>query len=347
MNYKPLGKTNVSVPPIIFGTSCLGNLYEALPWETKLAILKEIFDNMDGTVVLDSAGKYGAGLALEVIGDGLRELGISTDRVTISNKLGWLRVPLTTPEPTFEPGAWADLKNDAIQEISYDGMLKCWEQGCELLGGEYVPQVVSVHDPDEYLAAATTTTEKLKAFDNVVGAYRALSELKAQGVTQAIGVGSKDWRIIRDISKEIELDWVMLAVSFTIFNHPPELIDFISELMEGGISVINSAVFHAGFLTGGHYFDYRILDENKKEDKPYFIWREKFFALCREFDILPATACVQFGLSHPGVFSIALNTSNPKRVAQNIASVTAHIPNDFWLAMKDEGLIDKNYSHVG
>mgnify|MGYP000744818703 CR=1 FL=1 len=73
MIYKPLGNTNVSVPPIIFGTSCLGNLYEALPWETKLGILKEIFDNMDGTVVLDTAGKYGAGLALEVIGNGLRE----------------------------------------------------------------------------------------------------------------------------------------------------------------------------------------------------------------------------------------------------------------------------------
>jgi D-threo-aldose 1-dehydrogenase len=52
-------------------------------------------------------------------------------------------------------------------------------------------------------------------------------------------------------------------------------------------------------------------------------------------------------MSHPGVISIALNTSNPKRVAQNIASVSADIPNDFWVAMKDEGLIARNYPHVG
>ncbi len=347
MNHKKLGTTNIGVPPIIFGTSCLGNLYQALPWETKLSILKHIFDNMAGTVVLDTAGKYGAGLALEVIGDGLRELGISQDRVNISNKLGWLRVPLTTPEPTFEPGAWADLKNDAVQDISYDGITRCWQQGCELLGHRYAPQIVSVHDPDEYLAAATSAGEKLNAFKDIVGAYHALNELKEQGLTQAIGVGCKDWQVIRDMSKEIDLDWVMPAVSFTIMNHPAELLDFISELAEKGIGVINSAVFHAGFLTGGAYFDYRILDATKKEDKRHFIWREKFFALCQKFDIVPATACVQFGVSHPGIISIALNTSNPKRVAQNIASVTADTPNDFWQAMKEHGLIDKNYPHVG
>ena len=46
-----------------------------------------------------------------------------------------------------------DLKHDAIQKISYEGMMECFEQGNELLGG-YVPQMVSVHDPDEYLAMA-------------------------------------------------------------------------------------------------------------------------------------------------------------------------------------------------
>jgi D-threo-aldose 1-dehydrogenase len=347
MIYKPLGKTNVQVPPIIFGTSCLGNLYEALPWEIKLGILREIFSNMEGTVVLDTAGKYGAGLALEVIGAGLRELAIPEDRVKISNKLGWFRMPLTSAEPTFEPGAWADLKNDAVQKISYKGILECWEQGCDLLGNQFSPQVVSVHDPDEYLAAANSLSEKRKAFSDVMDAYRALYELKGRGLTKAVGVGSKDWHVIRDILKEIDLDWAMLAVSFTIMTHPPELLEFIDELAEKGIGIINSAVFHAGFLTGGKFFDYRILSENKSEDISYFIWREKFFALCRHFEVVPADACVQFGMSHPGVISIALNTSNPKRVAQNIASVSAEIPNDFWSAMKNEGLIARNYPYVG
>ena len=57
--------------------------------------------------------------------------------VLISSKLGWKRAPLTTPEPTFEPGVWIDIEHDAVQRISYDGILECWEESCRLLGDAY------------------------------------------------------------------------------------------------------------------------------------------------------------------------------------------------------------------
>lgn len=79
----------INLPPIIFGTSFLGNLYQVIPYEQKLSILKKIFDNTDGTFVLDSAGKYSAGLALETMGKGLRDLQIPSACVQISNKLVW------------------------------------------------------------------------------------------------------------------------------------------------------------------------------------------------------------------------------------------------------------------
>lgn len=347
MDYRKLGGTGVEIPPIIFGTSCLGNLYQAVPFKTKVEILSEMFKNMDGPVLLDSAGKYGAGLALEVIGKGLRELNIPEDRVLISNKLGWYRVPLTTPEPTFEKGAWADLEFDAVQKISYDGILECWQQGCELLGNQYKPQIVSVHDPDEYLAAAASPADREKRFDDVIGAYKALIELKEKGETKAVGVGSKDWKVIQEISKEIVLDWVMLACSYTIYTHPTELQTFLDELVDRNIGIINSAVFNAGFLTGGQYFDYRIPDPSDKEDKKLFEWREKFFQLCEQFNVLPANACVNFGMSHPGIISTALNTSKPSRVLQNIDSVTVKVPDEFYVEMKKVGLIDTKYQFVG
>jgi len=163
MQHLPLGNTGVRIPRLVFGTSCLGNLYDALPAETKLAISREWFEHVPAPVALDSAGKYGAGLALEMIGVNLRELGVPPERVVISNKLGWLRVPLKTPEPTFEPGVWANLEHDAVQRIGYAGILECWEQGCELLGEPYRPQLASVHDPDEYLAAASNGDERRHA----------------------------------------------------------------------------------------------------------------------------------------------------------------------------------------
>ena len=347
MIYQELGRTGIKVPSIIFGTSALGNLYQALPQQTKLDIVREMFQHVEKPVALDSAGKYGAGLALEVIGRSLKELGIRSEDVVISNKLGWLRVPLKTPEPTFEPGAWVDLAYDAEQNISYDGILRCWEQGCELLGPNYRPQVVSVHDPDEYLAQATSADDRKRRFDDIVAAYQALAELKQQGQVQAVGVGAKDWQSIRQLSREVALDWVMFANSMTIFSHPPELLAFIDELREQQIGIINSAVFNAGFLTGGEYFNYRKLNPNNPEDKIIFEWREKFFAACQDHDVLPANVCVQFGVSPLGVISIALNTSKPERVSQNVASVTADIPMAFWTRLKNEGLIAQDYPYLG
>jgi hypothetical protein len=55
-------------------------------------------------IKFDSAGKHGAGLALEVLGRSLRWLNIAPECVVIINKLGWLRSPLRGGEPTFEPG---------------------------------------------------------------------------------------------------------------------------------------------------------------------------------------------------------------------------------------------------
>ncbi len=160
MKLQALGKCGLVVPPIVFGTSCLGNLYQALPWATKLAILREFLQHVPAPVVLDCAGKYGAGLALEVIGRGLHELGIAPDQVLVSNKLAWAQVPLRGSEPTFEPGVWAELTHDAEQRISYEGILSCWEQGCQLLGAPLRPRLVSVHDPDEYLAKAGNAADR-------------------------------------------------------------------------------------------------------------------------------------------------------------------------------------------
>jgi len=342
---RPLGRTGLNVPPIIYGTSFLGNLYVELPWETKLDIIKEWFKATDLPVVCDSAGKYGAGLALEVIGKGLKELCVPPDKILISNKLGWYRVPLTSPEPTFEKGAWANLKYDAVQKISYDGILECWKQGNELLG-EYNADLVSVHDPDEYLNAASDEDDRKKRKEDIVGAYRALFELKSKGLVKAVGIGSKDWTVIRELYKDVKFDWVMFANSFTIFRHPLEIISFMKKLDADGKGIINSAIFNAGFLTGGKYFDYRILDPDDPDDKHLFEWREKFFSVCGEFSVQPGDACLHFAVSPPFISSVALNPSKPERIKRNIEVLRSEIPQQFWTRLKEENIIDKNYKYL-
>jgi D-threo-aldose 1-dehydrogenase len=344
---RPLGKTGLRVPPIVFGSSSLGNLFGVVPDVTKLEICSEWFEHLEPPIVVDSAGKYGAGLALEMIGRALDEFGIPPDQVIISNKLAWKRAALRTPEPTFEPGIWFNLKHDAVQRISYEGMHDCWDEGCRLLGGRYKPQLVSVHDPDEYLAASRSAGDRDRRFGEILEAYRALDELKSAGEVRGVGVGAKEWRVVQEIDAAVPLDWVMLANCLTVYRHPPELLAFMSSLSERGIGIINSAVFHSGFLVGGKYFDFRPVSPDRDADKPLFTWRKCFVALCEAHGISPMHACVQFGLSPPGVVAVSLNTSHPDRIAENVRAASTPVPAHFWTALKEEGLVAEDYAYVG
>jgi len=328
----------IHLPPIIFGTSGLGNLFVALDEEAKFDIIKECVRLSKGKVVFDSAGKYGAGLALETLGKYLKQLHVQPEDVIISNKLGWVRTELKTAEPTFEPGVWKGLKHDAVQRISYNGIIECFEQGNELLSG-FTPQMVSVHDPDEYVAAAKDERHAQQLYEDILAAYEALFSLKRQGKVSAIGVGAKDWKIIKRIAADVELDWVMIANSMTIKNHPQELLYFINELHSKGIYIINSAVFHSGFLVGSDHYDYHLIQPGTTRNDALFQWRSAFFEICESFGVKPSEACVQFALHVPGVRSIALNTTSAKRVKDNLAMIDVDIPMAFWEALRAKQLI--------
>jgi D-threo-aldose 1-dehydrogenase len=330
-------RTMIDLPPVIFGTSGLGNLFVALGEQEKLNIVSECLRLSNGKAVFDSAGKYGAGLALETLGKCLTQLNARPENVVISNKLGWVRTALTTDEPTFEPGVWKNLKHDAVQKISYDGIIECFEQGNGFLG-EYRAQMVSVHDADEYIATAGNARQSEELYADVLAAYRALHDLKKQGKVESIGIGAKDWKIIARVAKDVSLDWIMIANSMTIKSHPKPLLDFIAEMESKGVYIINSAVFHSGFLVGSNYFDYRLIESGNPENDALLKWREEFFSVCSEFGVTPAQACVQFALHVPGVKGIALNTTDAKRVQSNLAMVHNNIPSPFWKELKKRNL---------
>ena len=335
--------TQIAAAPFVCGTSALGNLYRELDPREKLDICAAWFEQLPKPVVIDSAGRYGAGLALEELGRCLRELQIDPKDVIISNKLGWKRIPLVGDEPTFEPGLWKGLKHDAEQAISYEGIIHCWREGCRALGDDYRPQLVSIHDPDEYLDASLSPADRERRFESILDAYRALDDLKKSGEVALIGVGAKDWGVIRNIDTSFSLDWIMFATLLTIYRHPRGLVEDIGAMGRSGVTIINAGVFHSGFLVGGLYFDYQPAEDNTAEPIDLFAWRRRFFQLCEKHDVTSAQACVQFAMSVPGISTVALNCDNAKRVAENLTAVEKPIPTEFWRELRDEGIIAADY----
>ncbi len=340
-----LGKTGLQIPPVVFGATSLGNLFRAISVTAKADIVRQWMASGLSPVVIDSAGKYGAGLSLEVIGRELEALHVSPESVIISNKLAWRRVPLTSPEPTFEPGVWFDIEHDAVQDISYAGIMRCWQEGNDLLGN-YPAQLVSVHDPDEYLAAATDEEDRNRRLGDILEAYRALTELRQAGQVAGVGVGAKNWRTIQELDGHCDFDWVMLANSFTIMHHPPELVQFIERLASRNVGVINSALFHGGFLLGGEFLDYRQLDPQNEDDRRCLTWRTKFHNACRELGVSAFDVGVAFGKSHPGISAVALSSSRADRIPTHVDAAAATLDRQVWEELRRQGLIDDGYEAV-
>lgn len=338
-------RQDLRLPPVIFGTSALGNLHRATDPATKAAVVAACVAHAPRELVFDSAGKYGAGMALTVLGDALRAQGIAPEAVRISNKLGWRRMPLRTAEPTFEPGAWVGLTHDATLDLSEEGILRCYEEGLALLGAPYRTELVSVHDPDEYLAQASSPAEQARRWDDLLGAYRALARLRSAGVVQGIGVGTKDWRLAQRLQAAVALDWVMLACSCTILTHPPAVRGFIASLAAQGIPVVLAAVWHGGFLAGGDTFDYRPLDPMR--DRARLDWRAGFAAVCHRHGVRPAQAAVRFAARVPGVASVALGPALPAQVPELVTWATTPLPAALWRALRDQALIHADVAEAG
>jgi D-threo-aldose 1-dehydrogenase len=56
-------------------------------------------------------------------------------------------------------------------------------------------------------------------------------------------------------------------------------------------------------------------------------------------DVTLAAAALQFALGHPIVASVATGMVSPQEVGENLRHMKHAIPEDFWLELKQEGLL--------
>src|SRR5439155_1697956 len=126
----------------------------------------------EGLRFFDTAPLYGFGLAERHLGRILREKARAD--YTFATKVGRLLHADAPPEPgqVFH-GAPA---LNPVFDFSYDGVMRSLEESLERLAIGRV-DILHIHDPDDHYDEALS------------GAYRALDELRQQGVIGAVGAG--------------------------------------------------------------------------------------------------------------------------------------------------------------
>jgi D-threo-aldose 1-dehydrogenase len=314
---RPLGRGGLTVGPHALGTSPLGNFGRAVGEDDARGALAAAWEA--GVRCYDTAPHYGLGLAERRLADGLAR----RDGFVVCTKVGRLLAPSSGEEMDSE-GFAVRATSVRVRDYSRDGVLASLEASLERLGVDRV-DVLLVHDPDEYYR------------DALDGAFPALEELRSQGVITSYGAGMNQAEMPADFVRETDLDVVMLAGRYTLFEQGA-LDDLMPACQARSVSVMAAGVFNSGLLARDR--PHEGVTYNYAPAPPEVIARADRIAdvLERHGTSLPAAAA-QFPLGHPVVATVCLGARSAAQVERNAALFAEPVPAAAWGELVSEGLL--------
>ncbi|MGO4264350.1 MULTISPECIES: aldo/keto reductase [unclassified Stenotrophomonas] len=283
----------------------------------------------------DAAPFYGYGKAEYYLGHALRELGIR-DKVTLSTKAGRVLRPanrFTELKDRYSIG-WVDpLPFFAEYDYSYDGIMRSFEGSQFRLGVDFI-EILLMHDVGE----AWHGDEADIYWRQLAGSgYKALEELRSNGLVSAVGLGVNDTDSVLRASSEFGFDCALIAGRYSLLNHGP-LDGAFDELKRRGVGIIAAGVFNSGILATGTKAGTAMYDYQKVP--PEILSRvQAIEAVAERHGVSLVAAAIEFVRKHPAVTEVLLGAQNADAVRQNIAAASAVAPAEFWAELKSEGII--------
>lgn len=315
-----IGDTELYIPVLGFGGAPLGGLFDAVDDTEAARTLETAFNS--GMTYVDTAPFYGFGLSERRVGDILR----GRDYV-LSTKVGRLLVPGAAPDPA-EMG-WPDaLPFHPVFDYSYDGMMRSVEASLQRLGLDRI-DILYVHDIGEMTHGA----ENSKYFKDLAnGGYRALEKLRSDGRVTAIGLGVNETRVCLDALGVGDWDVFLLAGRYTLLEQDP-LLDLLPVCASQAVSIVVGGPFNSGILVGGDTWNYGAAPDHVVQKV------RQLSRACEEFDVPLPAAALQFPMGHDIVASVIPGLRNRQELSDTLRWITHDIPHEFWMALKDRGLL--------
>ena len=325
-----LGNGGLTFTELGFGTAPLGNLYKSISDNEADAILTRAWDA--GVRYYDTAPLYGFGLSETRLNRFLRDK--PRDDYVLSSKVGRI-LRACPPDQRDGIGKWFDVPSrQEIYDYSYDGIMRSVEASLERLG-VYRIDMLFVHDID---IANHGSQEVLDSkFDELMsGGYRALVELRDQGVITAFGAGVNEWQPCQTLAERGDFDMFLLAGRYTLLEQEA-LETFLPLAEKRGIGIVLGGPYNSGILaTGpveGAYFNYDPAPQDILDRVA------RIMAICSDHKVSMLDAAFQFPLLHPCVVSVIPGGQGVAEMEGNIAAAGASIPASLWADLKEQGLM--------
>ena len=297
----------VSLPPLAFGTTSLGNMPgtygyevdEARAHATVNAILDSPFP------FLDTSRNYGRGESERRIGAAIAARraagGDLPGGTVISTKLD--RDPDTN-------------RFDAARAR------RSLEESLAALGLERV-DLLHLHDPEH-----AASVDELTGPD---GALPELVRMKEEGLCRAIGLAAGDVEIMMPILLDWEFDVLITHNRWTLANRNAG--QLIEMAISRGVAVINAAPYAGGVFAKG------------SAEHPRYVYQEaddatldpirEIEAICARHGVPSGAVALQFSLRDPRVATTLCGVSKPERVAETLVWAALDVPDAVWAEIGD------------
>jgi D-threo-aldose 1-dehydrogenase len=302
MNKVRLGRTDLMVTPIGFGTSGLGDMPDTYGYSVEAdrakATVEAIFDGPAN--FLDTSRIYGMGRSEERIGAVIRERGGLPAGFVVSTKLD--RDP--------ETNAF-----DASQAR------RSLEQSLKALGLERI-DLLHLHDPEHSRSLDEATRSD--------GGLGELFRIKEAGLVKAVGLAAGRIDMMIPLLRDWDFDALITHNRFTLANRNAETMMDLAAAR--GIAVLNAAPYAGGVLAkgSGSYARYVYQEADDAVLDPI----RRIEQICARHGVPPGAAALQFSTRDPRVTSTICGVSKPERVAQTLEWARFPIPAALWEELK-------------
>jgi D-threo-aldose 1-dehydrogenase len=320
---RPLAATGLKLSTLGVGAAALAGLYEPVDATTAAATLQAAWDR--DLRYIDTAPFYGYTRSEGRVGAFLS--GRRREDVVLSTKVG----RLMEPDDGVRPGSdgWADpLPFRPVFDYSYSGVMRSFEDSLRRLGVQQI-DILLVHDIGRVTHGDRHDLHWRALAEG--GGFKALLDLRSQGLTRAIGLGVNEWEIAQEAIAAAPLDCVLLAGRYTLLEQGA--LPFLDRCARAGVGVIVGGPFNSGLLAGQARYNYGSVP-------PEVMQRAQALgATCAEFDVPLQAAALQFPLAHPAVVSVLAGMRSPEQVQVNAGWMRQPLPGAVWQALRERGLI--------
>ncbi|QIB51780.1 aldo/keto reductase [Pseudomonas sp. OIL-1] len=310
------------------GAVGLGDSRRVWSEQHALDLLKTAWDQ--GIRYYDTSPWYGLGLSERRHAMLLSPL--MPDDYLLSSKTG----RILKPEAGYSHDNWQGVNHFNYEyDYSASATRRSIEDSLQRMG---VPSLdmVFIHDlsPDNKDLGERWTEYMDQA---VEGAMPELIKMREEGLIKGWGMGVNELAPARAAIERSDPDVILLATQYSLLKHEDALNDLFPLASEQGQTFVLGAPLNSGYLAGNEYFNY-------SKDVPAEIRekRERYRQLAEQHEVDLRTAALHFCNAPDVVSSVLHGASRPEHIKENVASMSATVPKEFWEAAKEQGLMAEN-----